>query len=250
LRTWSSCPRAPFLSAGSGGGEKKVEEAAPAAEKARAPFRRILQRTVHTPERHTSAGAREAGMEFSQVVFNTSGPIDRGAAAELLFKRGFFNKGYGAETPLTVLQIDHGKELSREGLLEHAKLLIDCGFALRHVPDEDRPGEYVIAVSKLSGAEIYPSGAPASWDCKEPPSESSQANAKLRESDKNSPTKAGTFDPQYRGIAFVKEQCRFFPTLAAAVILSFRGGQIPIGEPRDGTNNGEMLLANGDTLSR
>jgi hypothetical protein len=187
-------------------------------------------------------------MEFPQVKPSTSDPIDLGEAGRLLYERGFFNKDYGPDTPLTVLQIDHGKELSREGLLELAKLLIDCGFALRHVPDEDRPGEYVIAVSKLSGAEIYPSGAPASWDCKEPPS--SQANAKLRESDKNSPTKAGTFDPQYRGIAFVKEQCRFFPTLAAAVILSFRGGQIPIGEPRDGTNNGEMLLANGDTLSR
>ena len=254
LLALSSCehgalaPRAPFLSAGSGGGEKKVEEAAPAAEKARAPFRRILQRTVHTPERHTSAGAREAGMEFSQVVFNTSGPIDRGAAAELLFKRGFFNKGYGAETPLTVLQIDHGKELSREGLLEHAKLLIDCGFALRHVPDEDHPGQYVIAVSKLSGAEIYPSGAPASWNCVKP--RSSQANVKFRESDPDGPTKAATFDPEYFGDVLLKEQCRFGKRLAAAVILAQNGGHIALGEPIDGNHNGEIRLADGGALSR
>ena len=255
LLALSSCehgalaPRAPFLSAGSGGGEKKVEEAAPAAEKASATFRRILQRTVcRTPGRHTSAGAREAGMEFPQVEPNTSGAIDLGEAARLLCERGFFNKGYGPDTPLTVLQFDMDEELSREGLLELAERLNKCGFALRHVPNPDRPGEYMVAVSGLGGAEIYPSGAPASWDCKEP--RSSQANAKLRESDKNSPTKAGTFDPKYRGFALVKESCRYFPTLAAAVILSFRGGQIPIGEPSDGNNNGEMRLANGDTLSR
>ncbi len=67
LLALSSCehgalaPRAPFLSAGSGGGAKKVQgpKEAPAAEKARAAFRRILQRTVHLPERHTSAGASD-----------------------------------------------------------------------------------------------------------------------------------------------------------------------------------------------
>ena len=187
-------------------------------------------------------------MEFPQVEPNTSDPIDLGEAGRLLCERGFFNEGYGADTPLTVLQIDHGKELSREGLLEHAKLLIDCGFALRHVPDEDHPGQYVIAVSKLSGAEIYPSGAPASWNCQKP--RSSQANVKFRESDPDGPTKAQTFDPQYFGDVLLKETCRWRKTLAAAVILAQNGGHIALGEPIDGTHNGEMRLADGDALSR
>ena len=187
-------------------------------------------------------------MEFPQVEPNTSDAIDLGEARRLLCERGFFNKGYGAETPLTVLQIDHGKELSREGLLELAKLLIDCGFALRHVPDEDHPGQYVIAVSKLSGAEIYPSGAPASWNCQKP--RSSQANVKFRASDPDGPTKAQTFDPQYFGFFLLKEQCRFGKRLAAAVILAQNGGHIALGEPIDGNHNGEKRLADGDALSR
>ena len=187
-------------------------------------------------------------MEFSQVVPNTSDPIDLGEAAELLFKRGFFNKGYGPDTPLTVLQFDMDEELSREGLLELAERLNKCGFALRHVPNPDRPGEYMVAVSGLGGAEICPSGAPASWDCKEP--RSSQANVKFRESDPDGPTKAETFDPQYFGDVLLKETCRWRKTLAAAVILAQNGGHIALGEPIGGTHNGEMRLADGDALSR
>jgi hypothetical protein len=202
----------------------------------------------HTPEGHTLAGARDAGMELPQVAANVSGPIDLSAAAALLYDRGFFKPGNGADTELTVLQYDRDKELSRDGLLELAERLSQRGFALRHVPNPDRPGEYMVAVSGLGGVEIYPSGAPASWDSKEP--RSSQANVKLRGSDANSPTKAETFAPKYNDLVLLKETCRFEGTLAAAVILSFRGGQIPIGDPRDGKHNGEKRLANGDALSR
>ena len=203
---------------------------------------------MHTPEGYTLAGARDAGMERPQVAPNVRGPIDLRAAAELLHKRGFLNSGYGAGTKLEVVQIDIDKEHSREELLKFAELLSERGFAFRHVPDPDRPGAYMLVVSPLSGVEIYPSGAPASWDCEKP--RSSQANVKLRESDTNSPTKAGTFHPKYRGGVLLKESCRFEDTLAAAVILSLWGGQIALGEPIDGTNNGEKRLANGDALSR
>jgi hypothetical protein len=165
-----------------------------------------------------------------------------------LHERGFLNSGYGGDTELTVLQFDMDEELSREGLLRLAELLSKRGFAFRHVPDPDRLGAYMLVVSPLSGVEIYPSRARASWDCEKP--RSSQANVKFRESDANSPTKAETFDRKYNGLVLLKESCRFEETLAAAVILSLWGGQIALGEPIDGKNNGEKRLANGDALSR
>jgi hypothetical protein len=257
LLALSSCehgalaPRAPFLSAGSGGGEKKVEEAAPAAEKASATFRRISQRTVcRTPGRHTSAGAREAGMEFPQVEPNTSDPIDLGEAGRLLCELGFFNKGYGPGTKLEVLQIDMpvGKVRTREELLELGRKICDRGFALRMVPDPAHPGKPELRADPLIGMEMYPHGQLGSWN----DGQSSQANHRLRPSDENSPTKAETFGEEFYYKVVLKQSCWTFDNKASAAILCVPGGgQIALGAPKvGGKQNGENFFCAGDALSR